>query len=42
MNNILHYAAMNENEAMVKMIVSAEAELSKLRQEKNIRGFTPD
>jgi ankyrin repeat protein len=42
MNNVLHYAVINENEEMVKMIMWAEAELDNLKHDKNVRGKTPE
>ena len=42
LNNVLHYAVINENEEMVNFIVRADAEKNWLKNERNIRGHTPE
>lgn len=42
MQNALHYAVINQNEEMIKLLVFSDAESSILRNEKNIRNLKPD
>jgi hypothetical protein len=39
--NVLHYAVINENEEMIKLIVFADAESNSLLNDKNFRNETP-
>lgn len=41
MNNILHFAIDNQNEEMIKFIISCDAENNYLRSEINVKGKIP-